>query len=71
MKIVAIDKRTLVIPPETYLEILEILKKERKYTCKFDGKPYYLAEMNMVRNKIIEARFISINPIEIEVTDDE
>ena len=71
MKIKVVDKRTIVVSPETYLEMMEILKKERAYICKFDGNPYYLAEMKMVSTETIEARFVSINPIEIEVTADE
>ena len=49
-----------------------MIKNDGKYTCKIDGKPYYLAEMKALRmGETVEATFISLNePHEIEVTAD-
>ena len=72
MKIfVPIEKRTLLIPPETYLEIMETIKNNGKFKCKIDGTPYYLSKMQMIQDDLIEAEFVSDDPVEIEVTADE
>lgn len=72
MKIfVPVEKRTLIIPPETYLEIMEVIKNGGKFMCKIDGTLYYFSKMQMIQNELIEAEFISNDPVEIEVTDDE
>lgn len=72
MIIKTIETRTITVSSETYLEILAMIKNDGKYTCKIDGKPYYLAEMKALRmGETVEATFISLNePHEIEVTAD-
>jgi hypothetical protein len=78
MKINVVEERKIRMSSEMYLKILEMMKKGKGYTCKIDGQPYYLKEMNAFRmGEIVDATFTSINSadfihsIEIEVTADE
>jgi hypothetical protein len=47
---------------EAYQKALEMINKDKGYSCKIDGQPYYVGEVNVPRiPKMVDVTFVSMN----------